>query len=117
MIRAGNYRAGVTIAGPDLAPHPSQVSSIHLSLLYFHGRVLGFQDNPETVYEEIILTRREMECLKWVSGGKSDWEIGEILSIAESTVHTHIENAKTKLHAVTRTQAVVEAMRRGYVMV
>jgi DNA-binding CsgD family transcriptional regulator len=60
------------------------------------------------------LSRREMECLRWVSEGKSDWDIAEILSISEGTVHAHVERAKQKLGVRTRVQAVVIATLRGW---
>jgi DNA-binding CsgD family transcriptional regulator len=59
------------------------------------------------------LSERERECLSWVATGKSDWEIGEILSISEKTANAHIERAKTKLGVPTRMQAVVMALHAG----
>ena len=56
------------------------------------------------------LTVRERECLKWAAIGKTDWEIGEILGISQSTAHFHIEKAKKKFGVATRTQAVVQAV-------
>ena len=57
------------------------------------------------------LTARELECLRWVSVGKTDSEIAVILSIKPRTARFHIENAKRKLGVATRVQAVAEAMR------
>jgi DNA-binding CsgD family transcriptional regulator len=54
------------------------------------------------------LTRRESECLHWVAGGKTDFEVGKILEISPRTVRFHITNAKTKLGVATRIQAVVK---------
>jgi LuxR family quorum sensing-dependent transcriptional regulator len=48
--------------------------------------------------------------------GKSDWEIGEILTISDRTAHNHIEAAKRLLEVGTRTQAVVQAWRRGWLV-
>lgn len=59
------------------------------------------------------LTRRERECLAWASEGKSDWMIGEILKLAEPTVHMHVENAKRKLGSTSRYQAILRAWRLG----
>jgi LuxR family quorum sensing-dependent transcriptional regulator len=59
------------------------------------------------------LTPREREILQWVAAGKSDDEIGEILSIATTTVTQHVENAKRKLDAMRRTYAIVQALRVG----
>lgn len=59
------------------------------------------------------LSPRERECLHWIAAGKSDWEIGQALSISEKTVATHIDRAKQKLRIATRAQAIVVALRHG----
>jgi LuxR family quorum sensing-dependent transcriptional regulator len=59
------------------------------------------------------LTAREREIMRWVAAGKTDDEIGEILTISHETVTTHVENAKVKLNATRRTYAVVQALRFG----
>ena len=61
------------------------------------------------------MTARESEILGWVAAGKSDWTIGRILNISGKTVNFHVENAKRKLGAGTRIQAVVTAMRNGLI--
>jgi LuxR family quorum sensing-dependent transcriptional regulator len=59
------------------------------------------------------LTPREREIMQWVASGKTDDEIGDILSIGATTVTSHVENAKQKLDAFRRTYAVVQALRFG----
>ena len=59
------------------------------------------------------LTQREREVLTWVAAGETDDEIGIILNLGRTTVLTHVENAKRKLDATTRTYAVVQALRSG----
>jgi DNA-binding CsgD family transcriptional regulator len=51
--------------------------------------------------------------MKWVAAGKTDWEIGQVLGISESTVHFHVENAKKKLKKSTRTEAVAILVLHG----
>jgi LuxR family quorum sensing-dependent transcriptional regulator len=63
------------------------------------------------------LTPREREVLSWVAGGKTAWEIGIILSIAESTVVQHLTNAQLKLKARNRVHAVVCALRNGEISI
>jgi LuxR family transcriptional regulator, quorum-sensing system regulator BjaR1 len=65
--------------------------------------------------DHVALTPRERECLKWAAGGKSEWEISQILGISEHTCEKHLLNAKAKLGAANRVQAVAEAIRRGYI--
>jgi DNA-binding CsgD family transcriptional regulator len=64
---------------------------------------------------EVHVTARESEVLAWIAAGKSDWAIGRILNISDKTVNFHVENAKRKLGAGTRVQAVIAAMRCGII--
>lgn len=59
------------------------------------------------------LTEREREVLKWVAVGKTDEEIGLILSVSANTVHAHIKRVMEKLDAGRRPYAVVQALRFG----
>ena len=59
------------------------------------------------------LSDREMEVLRWLKEGKSNWEISMILKISERTVKFHVKNICTKLDVINRTHAVVVAMERG----
>jgi DNA-binding CsgD family transcriptional regulator len=77
-------------------------------------RLAVFQQRPavivcvteQGVEDEVHLTGREREALTWVSEGKSDWEIAMILGLSETTVRFHVDNARKKLGAVNRAQAV-----------
>jgi DNA-binding CsgD family transcriptional regulator len=62
---------------------------------------------------EARLTRREIETLTGIANGRSDSVIGQLLGINPATVNAHIENAKRKLGAQTRHQAMVKAWRSG----
>jgi DNA-binding CsgD family transcriptional regulator len=57
------------------------------------------------------LTPRELECLRWTMEGKTAWELGRILGIAEQTAVRHVFNASKKLGCVNKHQAVVKALR------
>jgi len=70
---------------------------------------------PGHTIDHVELSPRERECLKWAAVGKSEWEISQILGISEHTSEKHLLNAKAKLGAVNRVQAVAEAIRRGYI--
>lgn len=61
------------------------------------------------------LTPREIEVLHWLKEGKTTWEISKILNISERTAIFHINNIKTKLNAVNRTQAVAIAIGQGLI--
>ena len=59
------------------------------------------------------LTEREVEVLKLVAQGLTNQEIGERLTLSESTVGTHVRNILGKLHLANRTQATLYALREG----
>jgi len=61
------------------------------------------------------LSSQETECLQWVAKGKTSWEIGQIMNIADPTVVFHLKNVMKKLGAVNRHQALAVAMRMGIV--
>jgi transcriptional regulator EpsA len=56
------------------------------------------------------LSEREVEILHWVREGKSNHEIGMVLSISPLTVKNHIQRILKKLQASNRTQAVTKAV-------
>lgn len=63
---------------------------------------------------DIQLTKREVECLRWASIGKTDKEISMILGRSHATVRFHIQNAGEKLDAVNRSQTIFKAAQLGY---
>jgi DNA-binding CsgD family transcriptional regulator len=56
------------------------------------------------------LSRRESEVLLWVTRGKSNEEIGLILSISLGTVKKHVEHIFQKLEVESRTAAAARAL-------
>lgn len=60
--------------------------------------------------QNVSLTARERECIRWSADGKTAWEIGRILNIAERTVVFHVNNVVQKLEATNKTQAIVRAL-------
>jgi DNA-binding CsgD family transcriptional regulator len=68
-------------------------------------------DLPKLLFPEgnALFTIRERECLKWAADGKTAWEIGKILGIAERTAVFHVNNIVQKLGAANKTQAIVRA--------
>lgn len=89
-------------AEPDLSPEDAL--AVQLAGLMLTERLMTFATPPEP--DEIRLTDRERDALGWVAEGKSDWEISVILGVSETTVRFHVDNARRKLGAVTRAQAV-----------
>ena len=61
------------------------------------------------------LTQRERDVLRELAEGKSNEQIGEVLSISPQTVRTHLQKAMEKLGATTRVQAVAIALRESLI--
>ncbi|HLS02658.1 MAG TPA: response regulator transcription factor, partial [Beutenbergiaceae bacterium] len=61
------------------------------------------------------LTEREKEVLIAMARGQSNREIAQDLSVAETTVKTHVGRILSKLHARDRVQAVVIAYETGLI--
>jgi DNA-binding response OmpR family regulator len=57
----------------------------------------------------VALNDREVETLTWVARGKTSSEIAQILGLTKRTVDFHVDNARAKLGAATRTEAVIKA--------
>ncbi|GGE43604.1 putative transcriptional regulatory protein YxjL [Pullulanibacillus camelliae] len=71
--------------------------------------VLPAQDEVEA------LTEREIDVLQLMAYGRRNSEIAEQLYISRGTVKTHVHRILQKLGVEDRTQAVVMAIRQGYV--
>jgi two-component system NarL family response regulator len=61
------------------------------------------------------LTQRELDVLQLLSEGRSNKDIARRLAITEGTAKTHVKAILTKLDAISRTEAVAIAHKRGLV--
>ena len=64
-----------------------------------------------------LLTKRECEVLQLLTDGQSNRSIGETLYISEKTVKNHVSSILQKMNVNDRTQAVVTAIKNGWVEV
>ena len=85
------------------------------------SRVLkSFRDLADEVDQEveplfIPLSVREVEVLDYIAKGNSNKEIARAMSISDQTVKNHITSIMRKLAVNDRTQAVVYALRHGWI--
>lgn len=61
------------------------------------------------------LSSREMQILQWVAAGKTQQDIGDILSISHRTVEVHLRSSREKLSALTTAQAIGRAISLGLI--
>jgi len=103
----GRHRAIASLhlgfGDPDLGP--DEAMAVQLAGLMLTERLITFAA-PAEERDDVRLTARERDSLLWVAEGKSDWEISVILGVSETTVRFHVDNARRKLKAVNRAQAV-----------
>ncbi len=97
------------------------IASLHLG---FGDRNIGADMEPAVQIAGLILTERlmdfsgilkddiphlsdrERDCLAFLADGRQDREIADLLGITETTVRFHVDNARRKLGARNRTQAI-----------
>ena len=61
------------------------------------------------------LTRRELDVLVLLAEGRSNKDIGRHLNMTEGTAKSHVKAILAKLDAISRTDAVAIAVRRGLI--
>lgn len=62
------------------------------------------------------LTPREIEVLRLAAQGLTNRAIGRALGISDRTVQGHLANIYGKLNVASRTEAVTEALKRGWIV-
>ena len=74
------------------------------------GRPPGAQDTIEP------LTERELDVLRLAAKGLTNKAIGQALDISDRTVQGHLANIYGKLNVGSRTEAVTEALKSGWIV-
>lgn len=82
-----------------LVPH------LHVALnrAYINSNSEKLIDKPKSSN----LSVRELEILKWIRIGKTNWEIAQVLGLSEYTVKNHVQKILQKLGVNTRSQALI----------
>lgn len=104
------------VVGSDVSPKELE------SLWRIHGDAIaialaigyggGSRGAPKT-QDAPILTARERACLQGLASGEQLKQIGHRLGIGYATVEFHLRNARRKLGASTREQALAIALSQG----
>jgi len=116
VTHSGHYPCSINMAGDHQDIDPLNFRILHLMALYYYQRIIHIKKLCGELTELPALTTREAECLLWASKGKSDADIGDILSISDKTVRGHITNVRLKYKVRTRAQALVMAISRGIIL-
>lgn len=103
-------RCIVTISGRRL--ECSFMSSLGADELLFRLTEVAGSDGEQGILQRALaLTSREAEVLLWISRGKANRDIGEILAISPRTVNKHLEQIFVKLGVENRASAAAAAVR------
>ncbi len=89
----------------------SMLSALGPDELLFRLTELVTGSEEQVLQRSLSLTSRESEVLLWISRGKSNREIGEILTISPRTVNKHLEQVFVKLGVENRASAAARAVK------
>lgn len=85
-------------------------STVAAKLMHHMNKRTAENETPE-----VQISKREMQVLELLAGGKTNREIGTTLFISESTVKFHVHAILSKLNAGNRTEAVSIAVQHGVI--
>jgi len=77
------------------------------------GNIFRLATNKAKPVEQ--LQKRELDVLKLAAKGLGNKEIARVLGISQHTVHSHMLHIFGKLGVGSRTQAVIHALKEGWV--
>lgn len=90
------------------------LTTLQTAAVTMHDAVMQ-SDTLATALRRPVLSERESEVLQWTAAGKSQQDIGDILSISNRTVEVHLRSARAKLSALTTAQAVGRGISLGFI--
>jgi DNA-binding NarL/FixJ family response regulator len=105
MTDRENELRGRRLGADDYVTKPIDFEVLHTII---NARLAGVARN-ETWPKLIVLNDREIETLTWVARGNTSAQIAKILGLSKRTIDFHLDNARVKLGAATRTQAAIKA--------
>lgn len=93
------------------------LSAVTLLALHVHSRAERLLEQRLLSERGIDrqLTRRELECVRWLASGKSVQDIGDILGLTRPTVTAYLRRAAEKLQALNRVHLCVKAISLGLI--
>jgi len=109
------YTRSLPLAGDTEAEGAPSCAELKTLGDYFHSHML--RRNGIDTADALVISARELDCLRWVAAGKSAWEASVILGISERTVRFHLNSAREKLNCTTTTQAVAKVVAQQLIAI
>lgn len=112
----GNSLSVVTLCSSELnlqkikKLHASFNKDLFIAALLFHSAAMALNIEDE-MHFQYDLTKNEVECLKWLCSGKSNFEMSLIFNISESAVKKRLINIYSKLDVSNRSSAILKALK------
>ena len=118
-LRAG--AVGYLMKNASLSKIISAIRMIHSGGSVFDLKVTGkilcrLAAGKVEMNQDQELHPRELQVLDLAAQGKGNKEIGNQLSISERTVQTHLVNIFRKLQVNSRTEAIIRALKEGWLI-
>jgi NarL family two-component system response regulator LiaR len=106
------------VSGADLV---NAIRAVHAGEAVLHPTIaqkvfsrLGPNSRPPVTSQEAELSEREMEILKLAARGMSNQDIAAQLYLSRRTVQAHLANIFRKMDVGSRTEAVLQALHKGW---
>ncbi len=111
----GEVSASVSFATrANTEPNPAILPAAYAVAVFGFDKARRLHNPQPVVLAPVQLTSRQLDVISLIALGKSDWDIAQILGLSQTTVHTHVEDAKTRYGVKTRTQLVVHSIFDGH---
>ncbi len=108
--------AGAVSLGAQIVDiSPREKAALELLSIHVYSR-LEELNGPVALPPIAALSRREIDVLQYAAGGKTNWEIAQILHLSEHTVRDYIASAARKLNANNRAHTVAKAIQQAQII-
>ena len=101
------------VEGESGAPHPSEKDTVNQAIDDFLSEDTALTAGKLVIPTGSPLSRRELEVLRLLAGGKSNKEIAGELVLSVHTVQRHVANIYGKIGAHGRADATAFALKHG----
>lgn len=112
VFRANGYSGFSCLSGTGPDPAPPVRARLQFLLEHAHDRLRALVAQNSAAGQNAALTAREIEVLSLARRGLTDADIAALAGISVRTVRFHFENARRKLAARSRPEALAIALAR-----